>query len=75
MKELTILKKLILIKLINQKSVCHYNYFNDSFKFASKVCNGYNWGIESFRNFAIITVNDVDYRGFVWYDKMMWLTL
>ena len=57
-------KKMILIKLINQKSV---KYFNNGFKSTSKLCNGCNWEIESFGKFAIITVDDVDYRGFMFY--------
>ena len=61
-------KKMILIKLINQEcEVCHYNYFKNGFKSTSKLCNGCNWEIESFGKFAIITVDDVDYRGFMFY--------
>ena len=44
---------------------CHYKYFNNGFKSDSKVCSICNCGIKSFGNFAIITVNDVDYRVFV----------
>ena len=45
--------------------VCHDNYFNNGFKSDSKVCNSCNCGIESFGNFAIMTVNDVGYRVFM----------
>ena len=45
--------------------VSHYSYWSNSFKSHSKVCNSCNWGIESFGSFAIITVNDVDYRFFM----------
>ena len=45
--------------------ICHYKYFNNGFKSDSKVCSSCKWGIKSFGNFAIITVNDVDYRVFV----------
>ena len=70
MKELTILKKLILIKLINQKSVKSVITTISTMvliKSTSKVCNGCNWEIESFGKFAIVTVDDVDYRGFMFY--------
>ena len=45
--------------------IFHYKYFNNGFKSDSKVCSSCKWGIKSFGNFAIITVNDVDYRVFV----------
>ena len=45
--------------------ICHYNYFDNSFKYDSKHCNRCNWGIKSFGNFAIITVNDFSYRFFM----------
>ena len=67
-------KKMILIKLINQKSVKSVITTISTMvliKSTSKVCNGCNWEIESFGKFAIVTVDDVDYRGFVLYDKMM----
>ena len=45
---------------LKECEVCHRIYLNNGFKSDSKVCNSCNWGIESFGNFAIITVNDVD---------------
>ena len=45
--------------------ICHYNYFSNGFKSHSKVCNDCNWGIQAFRNFAVITLNDVGYRFFM----------
>ena len=45
--------------------ICHYNYFDDSFKSDSKICNKCNWRIKSFGNFAIIAVNVFSYRSFM----------
>ena len=45
--------------------ICHYNYFDNSFKSDSNICNRCDWGIESLGNFAIIHVNDFSYRFFV----------
>ena len=53
MKKLTILKILILTKLINQKSM------------KPVIINISTMVLNLIQNFAIITVNDVDYRVFV----------
>ena len=47
---------------LKECNVCHDIYFNNGLKSDSKVCKSCNLGIESFGNFAIITVNDIDYR-------------
>ena len=49
--------------------ICHYNYFDNSFKSDSNICNRCDWWVESLGNFAIIHVNDFSYRFFyVWHD-------
>ena len=55
-------KKIDLDKTDKSKEceVCRRIYSNNGFKSDSKVRNSCNWRIESFGNFAIITVNDVD---------------
>ena len=45
--------------------ICHYSYFDNGFKFNSKIYNRCDWGIKSFRNFAIIHANDFSYRFFM----------
>ena len=45
--------------------ICHYNYFDNGFKYHSKICNRCDWGIKFFRNFAIIIINDFSYRFFM----------
>ena len=38
--------------------ICHYNCFDNGFKSDSKTCSRWDWSIKSFRNFAIMHVND-----------------
>ena len=45
--------------------ICHYIYFDNGFQSDSNICNRCDWGIKSFRNFAIIHVNDFSYRFFM----------
>ena len=45
--------------------ICHYNYFDNGFKFDLKICNECNWVINFFGNFAIIYVNGIGYRFFM----------
>ena len=45
-----------------ERKVCHYNYFDNGFKSDLKICNRCDWEIKSFREFPIITANDVGYR-------------
>ena len=48
-------------------TICHYNicHFHNGFNSDSKICNRCDWGIKSFGNFAIITVNDFTYSFFM----------
>ena len=45
--------------------ICHYNCFDNGFKSDSKTCSRWDWSIKSFRNFAIIHVNDFSYIFFM----------
>ena len=45
--------------------IYHYNYFDNGFKHDSKICNRCELEIKSFGNFAIIHVNDLNYRFFI----------
>ena len=47
--------------------MCSYNYFNNGFKFDSKLCNACNSGITAFglEDFAIINVKGFGYRIFM----------
>ena len=54
-----------MIKLINQKSIKLVNYCKNGFKSHSIVCNDCDYGIKFFENFAVITVNGVGYRYFM----------
>ena len=56
---------MILIKLINQECKICSNYFNNGFNSDSKICNDCVWGIKSFGNFAIIHLDGVGYRFFL----------
>ena len=50
---------------LKECKICHYNYFDNGFKYHSKICNRCDWGIKSFGNFAVITINDFSYRFFM----------
>ena len=45
--------------------ICHYNYFDNSFKSDSKICNRCDRGTKHFENFAIIHINDFSYKFFI----------
>ena len=68
MIELMLLKELMLIKQVHQKSVtfCHYWYFlNFSFKFQPNVCNRCHdlfMMYKNFSNIAILNIKGSDYR-------------
>ena len=63
-KKLKILKELILTELINQKSVKSViaTISTIVLNLIQKIFNDCDWGIKSFRSFAIIDVNGVGYR-------------
>ena len=45
--------------------ICYFKYFNNGFKSDSKICNDCDCGIKSSGNFAIIHLNRVGYRYFM----------